>query len=125
MTTSTSGDYSDNSSEKAGPSKPKKYKYRKKKFDEDWLKIEEFQGWLEKIPNDIYKCRCSACNVIITYGKSELHTHSKGTGHIKKVKFIKTNQQCKHYFVQKNEDQDKQVRNFEIRLSMFFLQSTM
>jgi hypothetical protein len=72
MSTSTSGDYTDDSSEKAGPSKPKKYKYRKKKFNEDWLKIEELQGWLEKIRNEIYKRRCSACNVINYYDLSKI-----------------------------------------------------
>lgn len=84
---------SDNSdsddSAKSGPSSPKKVKkWRKQKFNQDWLLLNEFKRWLKPVEGDEYSYQCTACNCVLTCGKSELQKHSKGIKHLKKVKLI-------------------------------------
>lgn len=102
-------------------SKRRKKKYRKQTFSDDWLQIPEFRGWLEKITSDQYMCKCKACNCKIICGKSELLKHSRGKKYMEKVISIQSNASLTSYFIKKqNENEVKEVQNFEVRLSTFF-----
>lgn len=112
---------SDTDSVKCGQSAPKKAKWRKQKFNRDWLQLEQFKGWLKEVPQNPYSCRCVAYDCQLTYGKSELQKHSKGKKHLQKVKLSSSNTNMHSFFkpiVTRNED--RQVQDFEIRLSAFF-----
>lgn len=111
-------------SDTSGPSSPKKIKtWRKQKFNESWLLLDEFKGWLQAIPSDSYSCRCVSCDCSLTCGKSELIKHSKGKKHVQKLKLISKNKNLTEFFkpiTKKSEGEDREVQNFEIRLSAFF-----
>lgn len=48
-------------SAKSGASSPKKVKkWRKQKFNQDWLLMNEFKGWLKPVKADEYSCQCTA-----------------------------------------------------------------
>jgi len=44
---------------------PKKMKKGPKTFNDGWLNYPEFSGWLEKVPNNVLKAYCTACQVNI------------------------------------------------------------
>lgn len=94
-------------------------KYRKQKFRPIWLDESEFKGWLEEIPKDKYKCRCSACGKILNCGKSELSKHSLSKIHKKNVVSLKNAQKI-DMFTNKQHKAEDPVKNFEMRISMFF-----
>lgn len=50
-------------------------------FSEEWLKIDTFKNWLERVPGDQYKARCSVCNVILDCSISQLSKHASCSGH--------------------------------------------
>lgn len=50
-------------------------------FSEEWLKIDTFKDWLERVPDDQYKARCSVCNVVLDCSVSQLSKHAGCSGH--------------------------------------------
>jgi hypothetical protein len=50
-------------------------------FSEEWLKIDAFKDWLERVPGDQYKARCSVCNVVLECSISQLSKHAGCSGH--------------------------------------------
>jgi len=50
-------------------------------FSEDWLKIDTFKDWLERVPEDQHKARCSVCNITLDCSISELTKHDVCSGH--------------------------------------------
>lgn len=70
---------------KVAPLSHKKVKkWRKQKFNQDWLLLNQFKGWLKPVEADEYSCQSTACICVLTCGKSELQKHSKGLKHLKK-----------------------------------------
>lgn len=51
------------------------------KFSEEWLKIDTFKDWLERVPGDEYKARCSICNIVLDSSISLLSKHASCSGH--------------------------------------------
>jgi len=85
-----------------GPSTPKRKRAQRneltkeekkrnqiKLFRYEWLNLKDFKYWLKELPNDKAKCKCTACNVILVCGKSELEKHSQGKKHILNVKGLR------------------------------------
>lgn len=50
-------------------------------FSEEWLKIDTFKDWLERVPEDQYKAKCSVCNITLDCSISQLSKHAGGSGH--------------------------------------------
>ncbi|PNF37392.1 hypothetical protein B7P43_G16019 [Cryptotermes secundus] len=50
-------------------------------FSEEWLKIDTFKDWLERVPGDQYKARCSVCNIVLDCSISQLSKHAACSGH--------------------------------------------
>jgi hypothetical protein len=50
-------------------------------FSEEWLKIDTFKDWLERVPGDLYKARCSVCNIVLDCSISQLSKHASCSGH--------------------------------------------
>lgn len=50
-------------------------------FSEEWLKIDTFKDWLERVPEDQYKARCSMCNITLDCNISQLSKHAACSGH--------------------------------------------
>ncbi|XP_054745618.1 uncharacterized protein LOC129249997 [Anastrepha obliqua] len=46
----------------------KQCKYRKQKFNNKWLDDDNFSGWLEAVANDVFKCKCAACDKVLNCG---------------------------------------------------------
>ena len=93
-----------------------------KTFQDSWLQIDKFKGWLQAVESDNTKARCKACNVIVTCGKSELEKHATRAKHIKNVKAMQHNRSVVACFSKKSEESihvDK-VKTAEIRLATFF-----
>ena len=65
---------------------------RLKKFQDDWLEVEEFQSWLKRVPNDDSKYRCSVCkksNSLSSSGRGALVDHLRASKHIEAVEKLK------------------------------------
>lgn len=77
----------------------RKKKYRKQMFCKKWLEEDVFNGWLEEVKEDKYKCKCTACNKYLNCGKSELVKHSEGKLHQKQIRCVKNNNAVDVYFV--------------------------
>lgn len=66
-------------------------------------------------------CKCIACNCTLVCGKSELSKHSNGKKHLQKVKLVRKNANVTDFFRPiSTRDEDRQVQDFELRLSAFF-----
>jgi hypothetical protein len=50
-------------------------------FSEELLNIDTFKGWLERVPEDEYKARCSVCNITVDCNLSLLSKHAGCSGH--------------------------------------------
>lgn len=50
-------------------------------FSEEWLKIDTFKDWLERVAEDQYKARCSVCNITLDCNISQLSKHAGCSGH--------------------------------------------
>lgn len=93
-----------------------------KTFQDSWLQIDSFKGWLEAIEGDNRRARCKACNVIINCGKSELEKHASRVKHIKNVKIVQSNRSVVDCFSKKSDEAKlaEQVKAAEIKLATFF-----
>lgn len=70
-----------------------------------------------KQPDDIYKCRCKACNKILNCGKSELQKHAQTNKHAECTAAIKTSGTVRSFFTAQMKENDReQIQNFELRL---------
>lgn len=105
----SSSELSDNDSENK--------KYRKQRFRPNWLQIAEFKGWLESVEDDVFKCKCKACDKLFNCGKSDLLKHAATSKHIQKVKAVKISKPMSSFF---EKPISKETENFEVRMSMFF-----
>jgi len=66
-------------------------KFRKaKKFRAEWMEEEHLKDWLQPFPGDDTMCVCTACNVLLRCGKSELEKHATGLKHTMKVERMKS-----------------------------------
>jgi len=96
----------------------------RKLFKKEWLELSQFKNWLKEIPNNNLKCKCIACNTILSCGKSELVKHCNGAKHIanakgiKGIKPISMNSSMSVTSSQKNELDN--VKKAEIKLSCFY-----
>ncbi|XP_046805877.1 uncharacterized protein LOC124419648 [Lucilia cuprina] len=98
-----------------------KSKYRKQRFCQIWLKDERFNGWLEEVKDDGYKCRCTACGKYLNCGKSDFIKHAETKQHKKNVLKVKNTKPMQSFFEKrKTPDIDNSVTNFEVKLSLFF-----
>lgn len=50
-------------------------------FREAWLRINTFKDWLERVPGDQYKARCSMCDIVLDCSISQLRKHADCSGH--------------------------------------------
>lgn len=94
-------------------------KYRKQKFRDEWLQEPKLKGWLTKIKEDPYKCKCKACGKILNCGKSELKKHALTKLHQKNVSSVSNLLPANKFFEKRTEEKNS-VANFEMRLSLFF-----
>jgi len=96
----------------------------RKQFKKEWLELSQFKNWLKEIPNNNLKCKCIACNTILSCGKSELVKHCNEAKHIANAKGIKgtkpisMNSSMSVTSSQKNELDN--VKKAEIKLSCFY-----
>lgn len=91
-----------------------------KKFNEKWLEIEDFKGWLSRDKKDTDNAFCRACNVVLRGGKSELLKHSKSNKHLLNVKTISNNKSLLKTFTKVDDPHQIAVKKAEISLSVFF-----
>uniref|UniRef100_A0A1B6FZR7 thioredoxin-dependent peroxiredoxin n=1 Tax=Cuerna arida TaxID=1464854 RepID=A0A1B6FZR7_9HEMI len=70
-------------SQDEAPNKKRKA-LRTKKFRSDWLSFEMFKGWLRAHPNP-ERAMCTACNIVLNAGKSELEKHATSIKHQKRM----------------------------------------
>lgn len=50
-------------------------------FCDEWLQIDTFKDWLERVPEDQYKARCAVCKVTLDCSISQLSKHAGCSGH--------------------------------------------
>jgi hypothetical protein len=50
-------------------------------FSDEWLQIDTFKDWLERVPEDQYKARCAVCKVTLDCSISQLSKHAGCSGH--------------------------------------------
>lgn len=67
-----------------------------KRFRAEWLSFEMFKGWLKAHPNP-ERAMCSACNIVLNAGKSELEKHATSIKHQKRMIDHKQAQQPQHH----------------------------
>lgn len=114
---SSSSDDSTNSD----PRPRKKMKWRKQKFNPQWLNLGEFKNWLKEDSADPFSCSCIACNCKLRCGKSELQRHCRSKKHIEKVKLVVRNTNVEDYFKPlKTSNEERKTQECELRLSTFF-----
>ncbi|XP_055910829.1 uncharacterized protein LOC129945193 [Eupeodes corollae] len=97
--------------------------YRKQRFNDAWLEllVDCFKGWLSKT-DDVFKCKCEACDKILYCGKSKIKKHAITKLHQRNVTSIKNSRNVNSFFKPKQTVQsvDRETSNFEIKLSLFF-----
>lgn len=94
---------------------------RKKVFQTTWLELEEYKGWLRRVPGDKYSAYCSACDLKFLCGKSELAKHAAGRKHEKKLKAIKSTKSIESMLVNtEKQNHEKDVKTAEIQLAALF-----
>ena len=93
-----------------------------KNFQSSWLDEPSFKGWLESLPNDATKCRCRACDKVLTAGKSELEKHAAGNKHRQNALGLSNTTNIEKSFQQgqKNVLTVDGVKKAELCLSSFF-----
>jgi len=57
--------------------------HRTKKFQPQWLEIDQFKSWLREIPHDAKSFSCITCNKTITTGLSDIYRHAESKIHKK------------------------------------------
>ena len=99
-----------------------KVSQEKKKIQDEWLSDPTFKGWLRRVPENEFKCKCAACNVEILCGKSELHKHIKSQKHSKLVKNFLATPSISGYVskAETNKGGFDNVKQAEIKLATFF-----
>ncbi|CAF4814367.1 unnamed protein product [Pieris macdunnoughi] len=60
-------------------------KHRQQKFRDAWLTNEKFKQWLVKVPNDHYKAKCRACNVVMSSELTVIKNHMASKTHLRKA----------------------------------------
>ena len=72
---------------------------RKCTFNDDWLRIKEFESWLDKGPNrSVAYCKlCQQSCDVSNMGRSALNSHAKDIKHKKKGRIQKI---LTHYLLQ-------------------------
>lgn len=95
-------------------------------FRQEWLNNEDFKYWLKEIPNNKLKCKCIACNIILSCGKSELEKHNKGKKHSDNVKSLRGLKNMSSFVSRPTETSTKElqvVKTAEIKLAAFFAEN--
>lgn len=62
------------------------------KFQINWLDNPEFKDWIQQLPNDIKKAKCSICQSTFSLsnmGTRALRSHAKSAQHQKRLKAMK------------------------------------
>ncbi|KAK3920716.1 Zinc finger protein 862 [Frankliniella fusca] len=106
-------------------SSEKKSLQKPKSFQEKWLHDEKFRNWLQRVPGEPTKAKCSACDVVLKAGKSDLDKHGESAKHAKNVKSVRSNQTVDNMF-NKNDAARKHadaVKRAEIQMSAFFAEN--
>lgn len=88
-----------------------------KSFQNDWLEITEYKGWLQK-DRQLSHAYCTACQKSFLCGKSELEKHHAGLKHQQNIKLIKTNRSLDDLL--KEPLFSKKVKAAELKLAAFF-----
>ncbi|XP_034256308.1 protein FAM200B-like [Thrips palmi] len=108
------------------PKKGKKSISKPKIFKDEWLADSTFMGWLKKVHGKPHKAVCSACDVELAAGKSELQKHAEGKLHKKKAESLKANKSLTEMFSQAQTAQreaakhSERVKVAEIQMAAFF-----
>ncbi|XP_054260079.1 uncharacterized protein LOC128985811 isoform X2 [Macrosteles quadrilineatus] len=77
------------------PNKKKRGGKGGKRFRAEWLSFDMFKGWLRAHPNP-ERAMCTACNIVLNAGKSELEKHATSIKHQKKVIELKQQQRYEY-----------------------------
>lgn len=59
------------------------------RFQVDWIDDPEFKDWLEEIPSDIHRAKCSVCKTTFSLsnmGRRAVRSHSKGAQHQSRIR---------------------------------------
>ena len=62
---------------------------RDTKFQQKWMKFDEFRHWLQPVRDSVYHAFCTFCSSrfsVKSGGKGAVTAHSIGEGHIEEVK---------------------------------------
>lgn len=93
----------------------------KKVFQSSWCEEREFKGWLKTVNGDPHSAFCSACDVVLKCGKSDLQKHASGSKHLKNVKAVKGVPNIANAFAGGKDNQHKvKVKTAEIALAAVF-----
>lgn len=93
-----------------------------KTFCRAWLEDDNFKHWLEEVPEDKTKSKCSVCGVTILCGKSELLKHQLGAKHQQRMKGIRGTSNISKAFEKTNAKtaHTLAVKRAELRIASFF-----
>ena len=95
-------------------SKEAKYSQR---YREAWDMENEFKEWLQSVPGDPSKAKCSKCGAILQANKKALTIHSTGKKHLEKMKTLGSEQ---HRITDKlTTSKDSEVKEAELRIAVF------
>lgn len=87
------------------------------KFNDDWLKKEQYKNWLTKIDN--YNANCRICNSTFSIkykGLNDIKTHFEGKKHKDNETIQNKNQVINSFFVNKKTKEENNITAAEVSL---------
>ncbi|KAE8745970.1 hypothetical protein FOCC_FOCC007332 [Frankliniella occidentalis] len=100
----------------------KKEQQGQKTWQDSWLNLDQFKGWLAPVKDDPFHAQCLPCNAKFSAGKSDAEKHARGSKHIGLVEGIKNVRPINLVFGAPTKQQklDTEVKKAEISLAAFF-----
>ncbi|XP_015122562.1 uncharacterized protein LOC107044991 [Diachasma alloeum] len=89
------------------------------KFRDDWLQMNEFKSWLQRVPANPLKARCKLCSQEYTADISVLKTHAKTDKHKERERPLKNTSIKMTQFLQREDGTGDPLDTAEIKIAAF------
>lgn len=103
----------------SSPKKTKKGKHIKQKYRQQWESDDVFKDWIAPVDGDLYRAKCTVCDVKLSCELSTLRRHVTNNQHKKKTLASSSTKSLSAYFKPREKDTNTLVVEAEIKLVAF------